>query len=254
MAVRPAQAAPPISCQAIDATGLLSGPPPAVPGPLCPNPVSVGDTFEIDFSNVFASDPGSFLLTNSYSLQIANINTISPGSELSFTDVELLITGALGVTPITTPTAISIWQDGAQTGQGFSAFSTNGPGQDFGFGTAYKSANFTLKAPQPPSTFGRAGVINTLAFNLQLAGVTEFRSAKLRGKLSGATGFTSQPAFSAGIGIFSTNNPATQAPNIIYGNAFNTTVPGPLPVLGAGAAFGFSRRLRRRMMAASSTR
>lgn len=31
----------------------------------------------------------------------------------------------------------------------------------------------------------------------------------------------------------------------------NFAVPGPLPVLGAGAAFGWSRRLRRRVVAAS---
>jgi hypothetical protein len=31
-----------------------------------------------------------------------------------------------------------------------------------------------------------------------------------------------------------------------------TTVPGPLPVLGVGAAFGFSRRLRRRIIAGAT--
>jgi hypothetical protein len=253
MAVLPAKAAP-ITCQAINATGLVSSTPPAIPGPVCTDPLSVGDTFEIDFSNVFASDPGSFSLSSFYSLQIANINTIAPGSQLSFADVELLITGALHGTPITTPTAITVWQDsGQQTGQGILAYAPNGTGVDVGFGTAYISANFTLEAPQSPSsTFGRVGVINTRAFRLDSAGVTEFRSAKIRGKLLGATGTTSQPALSAGLGIFSTGTPpTTQAPNIIYGNAFNTRVPGPLPLVGVGAAFGFSRRLRRRVKAAS---
>lgn len=32
----------------------------------------------------------------------------------------------------------------------------------------------------------------------------------------------------------------------------NTYVPGPLPVLGAGAAFGFSRKLRSRIKASSA--
>jgi MYXO-CTERM domain-containing protein len=31
------------------------------------------------------------------------------------------------------------------------------------------------------------------------------------------------------------------------------TVPGPLPLLGAGAAFGWSRRLRKRIAAPLST-
>jgi hypothetical protein len=40
-------------------------------------------------------------------------------------------------------------------------------------------------------------------------------------------------------------NPGDRIDNIT--NTFvETTVPGPLPLLGAGAAFGFSRRLRRR--------
>jgi hypothetical protein len=253
MAMLPAQAAP-ITCQAINATGLVSSTPPTIPGPVCTDAVSVGDTFEIDFSNVFASDPGSFSLSNFYSLQIANINTTAPGSQLSFADVELLITGDLQGIPITTPTAIRVWQGiGQQTGQGISAYSTNGTGLDVGFGLAFNSANFTLEAPQvPSSTFGRAAVINTLAFRLDSAGVTEFRSAKIRGKLLGATGATSQPALSAGLGIFSTSTPpTTQVPTIIYGNAFNTRVPGPLPLVGVGAAFGFSRRLRRRVKAAS---
>ena len=33
-----------------------------------------------------------------------------------------------------------------------------------------------------------------------------------------------------------------------YQNAY-TQVPGPLPILGAGAAFGFSRKLRNRIKA-----
>jgi hypothetical protein len=34
-----------------------------------------------------------------------------------------------------------------------------------------------------------------------------------------------------------------------YGNIFRQEVPGPLPLLGAGTAFGFSRKLRRRLQA-----
>jgi hypothetical protein len=33
----------------------------------------------------------------------------------------------------------------------------------------------------------------------------------------------------------------------------NNPVPGPLPILGAGAAFGFSRRLRRRINASQTS-
>ena len=244
--VTPSQAAT-VSCQAIDATSLLSGNLPAAPA--CTSPVEVGDTFQIDFSNLFTSNAGNFALSNTYSLQIANINNSTPANQFSFSDVELLITGTLGATVFSTPTAISIWQATGQSGQGISGFSTNGAGQDFGFGTAFKSANFTLTAPQTLGTFGTAGVINTIPFNL--GGVTSFTSALIRGRLSAASDVSAVPDFSAGLAIFSSNNPTSQPPNIVYGNSYNAvqSVPGPLPVLALGAAFGFSRRLRRRLKA-----
>ncbi len=52
-----------------------------------------------------------------------------------------------------------------------------------------------------------------------------------------------------------TSNPFTQQSggtiiiNVNDPNPPTTAVPGPLPVLGAGAAFGYSRRLRRRILA-----
>lgn len=243
--VTPSQAAT-VSCQAIDATSLLSGNIPA--GPACTSLVGVGDTFEIDFSDVFTSNPGDFSLGNTYSLQIANINTLIPANQLSFSDVEFLITGSLGTIAFDTPTPISIWQAMGQSGQGFSDYSTNALGQNFGFGEAFKSANFTLTSPLHPDTFGTAGVINTIPFKLSDAGVDSFTSALIRGRLSAASDVSAVPDFSAGLAIFSTNDPMNQPPNIIYGNAYNA-VPGPLPALGLGAAFGFSRRLRRRLKA-----
>jgi hypothetical protein len=57
--------------------------------------------------------------------------------------------------------------------------------------------------------------------------------------------------------------PAPTASNINFNNSPSNTlvftavdsaeVPGPLPVLGAGAAFGFSRKLRRRISASQAT-
>jgi hypothetical protein len=51
-----------------------------------------------------------------------------------------------------------------------------------------------------------------------------------------------------------TSNPLAQQSggkiiiNVNDPNPPTTAVPGPLPVLGAGAAFGYSRRLRRRIL------
>jgi hypothetical protein len=243
----PASAAT-VSVQGIDASSILNNIIPS--GPF--TPVLVGDTFEIDFSNLFSSTPGNFAVGNDYSLQVANIGS----GTLSFSDVELLVTGTINPGTGTVPFngAVSIWQQTSipgfapQTGQGISDFSVNGTGQNFGVGTAFKSANFKLTGPNMP-VFGMAtaGLINTIPLDLSSVGVQTFTGAKIRGKLSGYTG--SNPLFSAGLGIFTDNNPVNEPPNFVYGNAFSTPVPGPLPLFGAAAAFGWSRKLRRRLSA-----
>jgi hypothetical protein len=51
--------------------------------------------------------------------------------------------------------------------------------------------------------------------------------------------------------VFGTTGPGTISSfkvEFTSGTPISTTiVPGPLPILGAGAAFGFSRRMRRRI-------
>ena len=239
----PAKAAP--ICPAINASSILSSTPPSGG---CSQSIDPGSTFSIDFSDVFnATD---FNIGNTYSLQVANIGT----GTLDFEDIQLEITGAFsnattsGAFPTLTP--IAIWTDlgySGPTGQGLTNYVPSDSGGPFfpGGPTAYKKAAFSLTSPVsgwPP--FGvPAGLINTFPIKLSDVGVTSFTSARITGKLKP----TSSPgAFSAGLGIFTTNNPFSQAPNIIYGNAFNA-VPGPLPIVGAGAAFGWSRRLRRRV-------
>ena len=49
--------------------------------------------------------------------------------------------------------------------------------------------------------------------------------------------------------IIDTLDPGTLGEIFDYANGFRQEVPGPLPVLAAGAAFGFSRKLRRRLKA-----
>jgi len=255
---QPASAAT-VSVQGIDASSILNNIVPS--GPF--TPVMVGDTFEIDFSNLFTTTPSNFSVINDYSLQIANIGT----GTLSFTDVELFVVGTIDTNFFVDPMnpnivafndTVSIWQQSSipgfapQTGQGISDFSVNGTGQNFGVGPAFKSANFKLTGPNMP-VFGMAtaGLINTIPLDLSSVGVQTFTGAKIRGKLSGYTG--SNPLFSAGLGIFTDNNPVNEPPNFVYGNAFSTPVPGPMPLFGAAAAFGWSRKLRRRLSATKIT-
>jgi hypothetical protein len=248
--VQPAQAA---SCQAINSTSILSG---VIPSPGCYDAVNVGDSFAIDFTNLFNSNPSAFEVTNTFSLQLANIGN----GVLNFEDVALEITGnysnATGSGTFNTLTPISIWTNTnasnpafRPTGQGFTNYVPQGSGSTFfpGGPTAFNAANFDLTSPQAfPNQFNTpAGLINTAAIRLTNVGVESFTSARIVGKLTGASNPASI-AFSAGLGIFTTNSPSSGVPNLVYGNAFNA-VPGPLPVVGAGAAFGWSRKLRRRI-------
>lgn len=50
--------------------------------------------------------------------------------------------------------------------------------------------------------------------------------------------------------IVNTIDPGTTGSITYYVNGYLQEVPGPLPLLGAGTAFGFSRKLRRRLHAA----
>lgn len=258
IAATPAQASP-ISCQAINATGLLSGPPPSIPSPACTNSVSAGQQFEIDFSDIFTANGGSLPLNKFYSLQIANLNT-DTANTLSFSDIEFLVTGtAPGPTPLT-DSAITIWRtnEGANTftpafpfAQGVSGYTTNATTNTFGGNPVSTKASFSLGGPVTPSVLGTAALINTLAVNLQTAGITSFTGAKIRGTFNGSTNGVT--AFSAGLALFDSDpNSGGVSPTTIYGNAFNNPVPGPLPIVGAGAAFGWSRRLRKRVRKASA--
>jgi hypothetical protein len=70
--------------------------------------------------------------------------------------------------------------------------------------------------------------------------------------LFGASGITGTLQYTAFTNV--TSNPFAQNSggsiiiNVNDPNPPTTAVPGPLPVLGAGAAFGYSRRLRRRIL------
>ncbi|QPN63196.1 hypothetical protein [Synechococcus sp. CBW1004] len=248
----PAKAAT-VSCKAIDATSIVSG---NIPSGACTNFVQFGDIFELDFSDVFADNGGSLPLDKFYSLQVANLNTV-PSNTLAFSNVEFLVSGQQGGTPFTDQ-AITIWTNSTTEStpifpfaQGLGSYSTSGTSNTFGGTDVQSQASFTLTGPvAPPSALGIAALINTTAVNLQTAGITSFTGAKIRGTFSGSSSNFS--GFSAGLALFDSDpNMGMVTPSTVYGNAFNA-VPGPLPIVGAGAAFGWSRRLRRRVKKAST--
>lgn len=184
-ALSPSAQATPVSCQAINASSLLP-PTSNAPSPACTQAIAPGDTFEIDFSSVFGSNPGDFSVANTYSLQIANLNTV-PTNTLNFTDVEFL------VATVANPTAgdfssITIWRtnEGMDMftpvfpfAQGLSNYSTNPSTNNFGGNPVSNKAGFSLSGPNGDLGLGTAGFINTFPVNLQGAGISSFTGAKI---------------------------------------------------------------------------
>jgi hypothetical protein len=73
-------------------------------------------------------------------------------------------------------------------------------------------------------------------------------SATYNGTTLAGLGFTTTGL----IGTWSLDG-TSETINVFLGNPVSAAVPGPLPLLGAGAAFGWSRRLRKRISAPLST-
>jgi len=263
---QPAQAAN-VSGQAIDSSSIL---PPTFTPPAAPfiGNANVGDTFEINLSNVLASptNANDFNLNNIFSLQFANLNTGNGLPTVNLSDLQLQVTGTFtGGGPFNTFTPIAIWDTsiggqpngeafkGTQTSQGATNYSASGT--QFGPTGAFNTLAISLTPSNTFGTFGNAGVINTSPINLATAGVQTLTGLKITGKIAGYTG---QGALSAGLAIYTgaPSSPPTyqvgNAPNVIYGNALTYGVPGPLPIFGAGAAFGMSRKLRRRIGASKT--
>jgi len=253
---QPAQAA--ISCNADVVTGLPGGP--------VSNGVPCGTVdrstgpqqFTVDFASVIGSNPSDFDLNNYFSLQVASIET-GAGSTISFSDVRFLVTGTDGSGNLINQ-SIAVWQDlstvqADPTSQGFGNYSVS-DAVTTGFGTNYRSASFTLTpGAANPTTLLNAGVINTAAFQPSAFGITALTNLKITGTIIGGSVNGGAAAF--GLADFQGYNQFDPflggPPSSVFGRAaLVDQVPGPLPIFGAGAAFGMSRKLRRRIGASKT--
>jgi hypothetical protein len=115
------------------------------------------------------------------------------------------------------------------------------------------SSNFVSVISSTPT--GQAKYINespTSTAGNSISGNQNKLTSGLYNILFGASGITGTLQYTAFTNV--TSNPfAQQSGGTIIINVNDptpptTAVPGPLPVLGAGAAFGYSRRLRRRIL------
>jgi hypothetical protein len=156
-----------------------------------------------------------------------------------------------------TDQSIAVWQDlptlsGDPTSQGYSNYSVS-EAVTTGFGTNYKTASFSLTPGAVNAITGlNAGVINTKAFQPSAFGINTLTNLKITGLIRGGSVDGGAAAF--GLANFQGYDPfepfAGGPPSGVFGRAANVNTvptPGPLPLFGAAAAFGWSRRLRRRL-------
>ncbi len=252
---QPAQAA--ISCSAEAVTGLPGGP--VINGVPCGTvDASTGaQQFTVDFASVISNNTADFNLNNYFSLQAASIET-GAGSTIAFSDVRFLVTGSDNMMNTFTDQSIAVWQDlatlsGDPTSQGYSNYSV-GEAVTTGFGTNYKTANFSLTPGAKNAITGlNAGVINTKAFQPSLFGISTLTNLKITGLIRGGSVDGGAAAFGiANFKGYTTGDPFLNnvPPDGVFGRAANVDTvptPGPLPLFGAAAAFGWSRKLRRRL-------
>jgi hypothetical protein len=204
--------------------------------------LNVGETFSIDVSDFFIGklNPPS---TTSFGIGIVK----GTGFGLSFSDVAGRVKGVAGGIPFDGP--IAIWG-----GQNTLAIGT-GPDNPFGSAPSgpFPTTNY-LASDQDPGNLGAYREVS-FTFGNPLGGfgsgkaspflidLTEVESFIIEGTLTGASAQT-PTIISFGVGPGGTPTASST-----FGGYF-TAVPGPLPILGVGAAFGWSRSLRRRIKSA----
>ncbi len=129
------------------------------------------------------------------------------------------------------------------------------------------SISYTISVTNPRFEFAAVGLDSGCIFPA-LGGCTVTKNVSWNGGSTSLASSNGNPApvdylFAAGVTslniqdiFFATGNSAVSTANNFFsqrpGNVPPDSVPGPLPILGAGMAFGLSRRLRSRIKASST--
>lgn len=211
--------------------------------------LDVGESFRIDllpYIQTIISNPSAFnaigaaISQGSGNVSFANVGVQASGSTSfgTFTDQFIGLWGS-------TPVAATSDEVGSFTS--FSEFGTLG---------SFRLANFTLS---PTNGTASVGGLLASATDIGLSNPTKF---DLVGTYLG--GGSADTKINFGLATFpslgqdANGDPITTAPSspttVAFGEAafnggFFAVVPGPLPLAGAGAAFAWSRTLRRRIKA-----
>jgi hypothetical protein len=232
-AIAPAQAAPCVGNGTLG--GIQTG-----SGANC-GTLAVGESFAIDVTSFFAD-----LGTNPFDATNFGIGIVKgTGAGLSFSNVLGRVTGIAGGTPFTNA-PIAIW-GGENT-----LFIGTGPDNPFGSAPSgpFPTTNYLASNPggalnayrEVAFSFGSAfGGFGSGKASPTIIGLTQVDSFIIEGTLTGNTDNTNT-IISFGVG---TSGTPTEGSTV--GGFYS--VPGPLPLAGAGAAFAWSRSLRRRIKA-----
>jgi hypothetical protein len=202
----------------------------------CPSVAFLGETIVVDFAAVIAANPNLFsndLLAWERANQI-RINTTS-GGPLDLSNARLIATGKTfdgsgTQTGTFTDQALAAWASSASPGS--SGVSNYSPSSQQG--SNFKQASFTL------SPTG----------NIRGRGLTGYSYTSLKLVLENATLAAIYPTLNISLANY---DPADSSNVSVFGTNATLGVPAPLPLAGGAMAFGWSRRLRRRLTAAKAS-
>lgn len=207
--------------------------------PSCPRAAFLGETVVVDFSSVISANPNLFgptaALTRGNQIRIST----TTNGPLNLSKVRLLASGQ-AYDPNTglpsgapyTNLLMPAWE-AAPTSP--SAGVTNfAPTDQLGVAAIYKQASFTLSSTG--NITGR-GFTNNAYTSLQLV----FENATLAAQY---------PSLNISLLNYASGTGPSDPSASSFGANGTLGVPAPLPLLGGAAAFGWSRRLRRRLSAA----
>lgn len=211
--------------------------------------LGAGSSFSIDVTGFFSGLGTEPFNSTKFGVGIVK----APGSQVSFSKIGAKVKGIAGGTPF--DGNIAIW-GGPGTSVVNNAFVTIGTGPDSAFPgapafylaadqnldpdplnpKAYREISFTLDSLLP-SGFGSGKATPFII------GLTQVDKFEIIGTLDSVTG----PDTIISFGVGPAGTPVAGQTFGAYFSASASPVPGPLPILGAGVAFGWSRTLRRRI-------
>lgn len=171
-------------------------------------------------------------------------------SLVGFKDVVFSVTGTVdlgaGPTPFSGPAAV--WGTHPTGPFGSATTITYNPSSEGPLPGTFQTISFQFKDPGVGIFGGEAA--SASAIGLNLASVTK---ASIKATLVGGVNPTNPTIVSFGLGP-KLDPDAIPAAGTTIGGFITTEVPGPLPIAGVGAAFAWSRNLRRKQREAAMGR